>query len=200
VSFSGVVPTSGTPSCSPGPVTLTSVAALFPPDGFGPQATRSASGAFQVNFHVGAATPPGTYSIGVRCGGGNVGISTTLRVTGGQQGNSLSVSPSTIRAGGTVTFSGVVPSGCQQSSPVTLTDSPSLFPPDGFGPQASRNANGAFQTNFTVPSSTPPGTYSVGGRCGGGNIGVSTSLRVTTAPVGGATPAQPVTGTAPFTG
>jgi hypothetical protein len=81
VKFSGVVPTSGTPSCAPGDATLTSDAALFAPDGFGPPAPRDAMGAFQVNFQVPASTPPGTYTIGVRCGGGNVGVSTSLTVT-----------------------------------------------------------------------------------------------------------------------
>jgi hypothetical protein len=81
VSFSGVVPTSGTPSCAPGPATLTDTSALFPPDGFGPQASRNASGAFSITFHVPASTPPGTYSVGIRCGGANVGVSTSLTVT-----------------------------------------------------------------------------------------------------------------------
>jgi hypothetical protein len=81
VSVSGVVPTSGTPSCAPGPATLTDSAALFPPDGFGPQAARNASGQFHVTFHVSASAPPGTYSVGVRCGGGNVGVATSLTVT-----------------------------------------------------------------------------------------------------------------------
>jgi len=77
--FSGVVPTSGTPSCA-GPVTLTDSSALFP-GGFGPQAALSSSGAFHVNFHVPSSTPAGTYTVGLRCGGGNVGASTSLRVT-----------------------------------------------------------------------------------------------------------------------
>jgi len=63
-------------------VILTSNADLFPPDGFGPHATRDASGNFQVHYVIPATTPAGTYSIGMRCGGGNVGITTTLRVTG----------------------------------------------------------------------------------------------------------------------
>jgi hypothetical protein len=81
VSFSGVVPTSGTPSCGPGAATLTDSSALFPPDGFGPQAARNGSGQFHVTFHVPASTPPGTYSVGIRCGGGNVGVATSLTVT-----------------------------------------------------------------------------------------------------------------------
>jgi hypothetical protein len=82
VTVSGNVPVSGTASCASGDaVQLTSTADLFPPDGFGPQATRDASGNFQVQYVIPAATPPGTYNIGVRCGGGNVGITTTLHVT-----------------------------------------------------------------------------------------------------------------------
>jgi hypothetical protein len=93
-------------------------------------------------------------------------------------GASVSASPSSVPAGGTVRFSGSVPtSSC--SGPVTVTDSSALFQPDGFGPQAPLSSSGAFQVNFRVPTSTPPGTYSVGLRCGGGNVGVSTSLRVT---------------------
>jgi hypothetical protein len=82
VTISGNVPVSGTPSCSSGDaVQLTSIADLFPPDGFGPQATRDASGNFRVQYVIPASTPPGTYSIGMRCGGGNVGVTASLRVT-----------------------------------------------------------------------------------------------------------------------
>jgi hypothetical protein len=178
-----VVPTSGTPSCAPGPATLVDDPALFPQGGFGPQAPRNGSGAFQVNYQVPTSTPAGTYSVGLRCGGGNVGVFTSLKVTSGQQqGASISVSPSTIPVGGTVIFRGVVPTSgsaaCPQSDLAILTDS-SLFPQGGIGPQGSRNASGAFQVNYQVPTSVPPGTYSVGVRCAGGNVGVSTSLRVT---------------------
>src|SRR5262249_33899486 len=82
VTVSGNVPVSGTASCAPDDAAqLTSTADLFPPDGFGPQATRDASGNFQVQYVIPATTPPGSYSIGMRCGGGNVGITATLRVT-----------------------------------------------------------------------------------------------------------------------
>lgn len=94
-------------------------------------------------------------------------------------GASISVSPSTVAAGGTVVFSGTVPiSGCPQGADVILTDA-ALFPPDGHGPQVPRDATGSFQTSYTVPASTPPATYSIGMRCGGGNVGVRTTLRVT---------------------
>jgi hypothetical protein len=69
----------------------------------------------------------------------------------------------------------VVPS----SSTLIITSHAALFPPDGFGPSLSRNAAGAFQTSYTVPTSTPPGTYTIGLRCDGGNLGVGATLRVT---------------------
>jgi hypothetical protein len=82
VSISGNVPASGTGSCPAGDaVQLTSTAGLFPPDGFGPQATRDASGTFRVAYTIPAAAPPGTYKIGIRCGGGNVGVGAALQVT-----------------------------------------------------------------------------------------------------------------------
>lgn len=93
------------------------------------------------------------------------------------------VSPMTARSGGTVVFSGVVlTSGdrlCASSNALTLTSDAALFPPDGFGPHPSRNAAGAFQTGYTIPASTPPGTYTIGLRCDGGNIGVGATFRVT---------------------
>jgi len=76
------VPVSGTRSCAAGdPVELTSTAALFPPDGFGLQVARDAAGNFHTTYTIPTATPPGTYSIGLRCGGGNVGVSVPLQVT-----------------------------------------------------------------------------------------------------------------------
>jgi LPXTG-motif cell wall-anchored protein len=84
VTISGNVPRSGNPSCASDPAQLVSTADLFPGDGFGPQVTRDASGNFQTDYVIPAATPAGSYSIGVRCGGGNVGIFATLQVTSGR--------------------------------------------------------------------------------------------------------------------
>jgi hypothetical protein len=85
VTFSGSLSTTGTPSCAAGdPVTLTSSAALFPGDGFGPNAQRSGTtGSFSVTYHIPTTTPTGTYVVGMRCGGGDVGITTRLTVTAG---------------------------------------------------------------------------------------------------------------------
>ncbi|HKT00729.1 MAG TPA: hypothetical protein VJT31_14460 [Rugosimonospora sp.] len=79
--ITGFIPTSGAQSCLAGDAAIpTSTAALFPPDGFGPPAPRSNTGRFEIRYVVPTSTPPGTYRIGVRCGGGNVGVSATLRV------------------------------------------------------------------------------------------------------------------------
>ncbi len=97
---------------------------------------------------------------------------------------SISVSPSTVPAGGTVHISGSIPvKKCPASDSATVTSDAALFPPDGFGPSATRDSNGEFALDYTVPASTPPGTYTVGARCGGGNVGVGASLTV--APSGG---------------
>jgi hypothetical protein len=81
-------------------------------------------------------------------------------------------------------ISGSIPvKKCPASDSATVTSEASLFPPDGFGPSATRDSNGDFALDYTVPTSTAPGTYSVGLRCGGGNVGVAASLTV--APTGG---------------
>ena len=114
----------------------------------------------------------------------------------------LTVTPAVAANGDGVTISGSVPSTGDRSCPgqdgVTVTSDAALFQPDGFGPQAARDTDGAFQIRFTVPASTPAGTYQLGLRCGGGNLGVSTTLRVRAAVPGSSTtstssPARPTT-------
>jgi hypothetical protein len=109
---------------------------------------------------------------------------------------SITVSPSTAAQGDMVTISGnVPPSPGECSEQVRLTDA-ELFPPDGFGPLVPLDANGDFETTYTIPTQTPPGAYSIGMRCGGGNVGVSATLHVTQA----AAPAAPVPAQPSFTG
>jgi hypothetical protein len=108
---------------------------------------------------------------------------------------SISVSPSTAPAGSTVHISGSIPvKRCAASDGATITGESALFPPDGFGPTATRNAKGEFAVDYTIPTSTPGGSYALGLRCGGANVGVAASLTVTTVPVGG--PETGVGGTA----
>ena len=108
---------------------------------------------------------------------------------------SISVSPTSVPAGSTVHISGSIPvKGCPASDGATVTAEAVLFPPDGFGPTAEREPNGDFALDYTVPTSTPAGSYDVGLRCGGGNVGVAASLTVTAIPLGG--PATGAGGTA----
>jgi hypothetical protein len=95
VRISGSVPL--TPDCGASDARLTSSAEFFPPDGFGPFVRRSASGEFSFFYTVPASTPPGAYHLGLRCGGGNVGVSAPLRVTG---------QVTTVPAGGVATGAG----------------------------------------------------------------------------------------------
>jgi len=95
----------------------------------------------------------------------------------------ISVSPSPVPQGGSVTISGNVSvaggRSCPAADVVQLTSTVGLFPQDGFGPRANRDTNGNFSIEFKIPTSTPAGSYRVGVRCGGGNVGISVTLRVT---------------------
>ena len=94
----------------------------------------------------------------------------------------LFVRPRAVRPGGNVLIGGQIPTSGPQACPVAdqavLTSTAALFPPDGFGPVAQRSGSGRFLIAYRVPSSTPRGTYQIGVRCSGGNVGVSTTLRV----------------------
>ena len=106
----------------------------------------------------------------------------------GAAGSTITVSPSTVPAGGTVTISGSVPTtgtgSCAPGDGVTLVSAAAFFPGDGFGPTVPRTATGSFSTTYVVPTSTPPGAYQVGMRCGGGNVGVLARVTVTSGPAG----------------
>jgi hypothetical protein len=101
------------------------------------------------------------------------------------QNGSISVSPSAVQPGGTVQITGSIPTKlCPASDSAIPVATADLFPPDGFGPEATRNSKGAFDISYTVPTSTPAGTYQIGVRCGGGLVGVTAALKVTAVPVG----------------
>ena len=122
-----------------------------------------------------------------------VGVVVTLALMGlaipayanSNANGSISVSPSSVSAGSAVRISGAVHNKvCPRGDMVTITSDSTLMPPDGFGPQVHRQADGSFATTYTVPTSTPSGTHQVGLRCGGGNVGVSAPLTVTAVPFG----------------
>jgi hypothetical protein len=102
------------------------------------------------------------------------------------QNGSITVSPSTVPAGGTVHISGSVSvKACPLLDSATVVGKAALFPPDGFGPSAARNAQGDFALDHAVPTSTPPGSYEIEVRCGGGNVGIAATLTVSAGPLGG---------------
>ncbi len=112
-------------------------------------------------------------------------VLTVFMAPAGAAAASITVSPTTAVAGATVTITGSIPTtgtpSCDASEPVTLVSSTGLFPQGGFGPTAARDASGAFKIAYTVPTSTPAGSYDIGMRCGGGLVGVSAALQVTAA-------------------
>jgi hypothetical protein len=164
-------------------LTATPTTGLFP-NGLGPHAARDANGNFVATFTIPTTTPAGTYTIGVICGSTTVGSTQTLTVTASTPTKpAITTSPASAARGQAVTISGVVPTSggasCPAGDAAQLTSSAALFPPDGFGPQAARDATGHFLVNFTIPATTPPGSYTIGVRCGGGNTGIAIGLQVT---------------------
>jgi hypothetical protein len=95
---------------------------------------------------------------------------------------SLAVAPGTVVAGGSVHITGT----CEAStegfaiSSAFLHDSTHDFAGVGAASFTSDGA-GSFAADAQIPVSTVPGTYTVTGRCGGGNLGVSATLIVTSA-------------------
>ena len=125
VTVAGNVPATGSASCSAGAsAQLTSTADLFPAGGFGPHAVRDANGDFSVVYTIPASTPAGAYDIGIRCAGGNVGVSATLRVT--EPLTSTTTARSTTTLGRSSTTPGAVTTTTVSRStvPETTTSAP----------------------------------------------------------------------------
>ncbi len=150
------------------------------PGGLGPKVASDANGNFHTSIVIPLATPVGSYTIGVLCGPVTVPTNEILNVTAATHPPSITVSPTSTPRGGAVTIAGVVPttgaSLCPRADTAQLTST--LFP-SGLGPQVTRSATGAFTTSYTVPATATVGSYSIGIRCGGGNVGVSATLQVT---------------------
>jgi hypothetical protein len=105
----------------------------------------------------------------------------------------LQVSPSSITAGDTVVVSGSVgpaPAGSACATSLMLLSRAFAHTEEFAGVPAVMAAvkpGGTFTAATRIPRSTPAGAYTISGRCGGGNLGVSATLTVralsTTPPV-----------------
>lgn len=103
-------------------------------------------------------------------------------LSGGCNHHHLTVSPSTVKPGRTVTIRGSVDHGCQTPGPVTIYSRafkgatrhsfagvPAVY--------AKAAKTGSFSTKVTIKGNVKAARYQVGGRCGGGNFG-SAALKV----------------------
>ena len=99
-------------------------------------------------------------------------------------GPTIKVSPAAVHAGEIVRVYGVVP-GCGAGNEVTLI-SPAFSHQHDFAGlpaiYASVGAHSEYSVQTRIPAARAAGTYHITGRCGGGNLGVSASLRVIAAP------------------
>jgi hypothetical protein len=98
---------------------------------------------------------------------------------------SINVAPSTVGPGDNVRLSGDILAGgtpgCDVSAGVTLISEAFAGLGEFAGVGAVNlpvDATGHFDSTVTLSTSIAAGTYSIGGRCGGGNIGVSANLVV----------------------
>jgi hypothetical protein len=103
----------------------------------------------------------------------------SVSAAAGPAGQSLSVSPSTVQRGHSVTITGVAPS-CR-----TVTLLSDAFPSTNeFAGVPSVNAvstaGGHFHATVTIPASRAPGVYTISARACGGNLGVAVTLTLTT--------------------
>jgi hypothetical protein len=109
----------------------------------------------------------------------------------------LQVSPRSVAAGGSVTVSGSVgpesAAGSECASGVKLLSRAFVHTQDFAGVPAvgaTVRPDGTFKATATIPRSKAAGSYTITGRCGGGNRGVSATLIVRA-------PASPTTTPAP---
>jgi hypothetical protein len=174
----------------------------------GAYATAKPDGTFTTTARIPRSKQAGTYPIYLRCGGATAGGGTlVVRAAPATAPVNIHVSPSRIVAGHTVTVSGSagqVPADSACASGITLISKAFIHTHDFAGLPAvvaAVNSAGAFTATTTIPRSKPAGTYSITGRCGGGNLGVSATLVVRAAPSPTTTPAPaaPTATTPPVT-
>jgi hypothetical protein len=146
--------------------------------------TAKPSGAFTVTAKIPRARAAGTFPIHLRCGGSTVGGGTLVV----QEAHStLQVSPRSVVVGDRVTVSGWLPlaPGSECATGVTLLSRAFGGSQEFAGVPAivaAVKADGTFTVVTRIPSARAAGTYTISGRCGGGNIGASAALVVRAAP------------------
>jgi hypothetical protein len=94
---------------------------------------------------------------------------------------SLSLTPSTVRAGHAVRITGWA-DGCPVGDDVTIISHAFVHTHDFAGVPAVLapvRRGGKFSATTTIPRSRRPSRYTVTARCGGGNLGLLRYLRVT---------------------
>lgn len=94
---------------------------------------------------------------------------------------SIKVSPTSVRPGKVVKVSGSVGTGCAKGDRVTLISKAFAHKHEFAGVSAiyaTPGKGGAFSTTTRIPKTRKAGTYTVTGRCGGGNLGVAAKLKV----------------------
>jgi hypothetical protein len=156
-------------------------------------ATAKPDGSFTTTITIPHSKPAGTYAIYLRCGGSPRGGGTlVVRAAPTTPAAAIHVNPRSVVAGHTVTVSGSVGSDSSECSAVTLLSRAFVHTYDfadvpAIG--ATVKPDGTFTVTTTIPRSKAAGTYTITGRCGGGNLGVSATLVVRAAPPPTTTPA-----------
>ncbi len=92
----------------------------------------------------------------------------------------IALTPSTVHRGGSIRVHGTL-SGCPVGDQVTLLSRafPATHRFAGVPAVYARvGRGGAYSVGIRIPAARAPGRYSVSGRCGGGNLGVSVTLHV----------------------
>lgn len=112
---------------------------------------------------------------------GLIGLAGLVFSVSGAHAASINASPASVPAGGTVTVSGDVlapggQAGCQLPGTVLLFSG--AFGDINTPVQASAGADAKFSVTTMIPATVAPGTYTITGRCGGGNLGVQAMLVV----------------------
>ena len=134
-------------------------------------------GKFQTETRIPATKAPGSYRVTGRCGGGNLGVSATVRVAAPA---SIVVSPAAVQRGHSVTLRGSA-GECPAGDAVTLISPAFVHTHDFAGLPAvfaRVRASGTYRTTSRIPPTKPARRYGITARCGGGNFGIVAHLRV----------------------